>query len=337
MNGRSNSVFASRDRRTEILGNRFNVVKNGLDEGEVSAFLEGVMNRNRELTLELERLRTALGDGHHENGAGASDPGCLEAAQRDAERIVAEARREAGAIIAEARKRVETAERQADEMLHEAALEVESARGVAAEEASKLIAEMKQKAEHLVRLRVSTAEDEGRCIIERAVQTAQEEAQRIREEAEEMLPASRQLREEPVREVSSARSHEPTTSHLGAAAQTHVPTGGEPTAAGEESTLYEGSVDLAIRPPIVLDRVVKLHRHLKKTPQVKVMDVTRSEDRGLRMRLQVPKRTPLLDVLKTFPEVKQVAVPRQEAELDAAGPHPGDKGRVRRVFITTSQ
>jgi vacuolar-type H+-ATPase subunit H len=365
-------MFAAKDRATEIIGNRFRIVKNGLDEAEVSAFVEGLVSRYNDLLQEVERLRAAIGTDERENSANTPGPGCGEAAREEAELIVveaerrgeeiiqgrvavaeqrawdvvraaeddaaalrADARREGGELIAEARRKVETAERQADRMLNEAAAVAESARAVAEEESRKLVAGMRRKADDLARAAISKAEDEGRLIIERATMVAQAEAQRIREEARQMLLASKQLQEMQAAEAcrTSPEASPADLSHT--PVQTPVRGGGDPTAEDASSTFYEGMVELAICPPIVLDRVVKLHRHLKKTPQIKVMDVRRSDDKGLQMRLHVPKRTPLLEVLKAFPEVKKVAVPRREALPGVPGVPAGDKPSVRKVFVTT--
>lgn len=365
-------MFAAKDRATEIAGNRFRVVRNGLDEAEVSAFIEGLVSRYNDLLREVERLRVAIGAGERSDAAGTPAPDRGEAGRNEAELIVAEAerrgeeiiqgrvavaeqrawdtvraaedeatalradaRREAGDMIAEARRKVETAERQADRMLNEAAAVAESARAVAEEESRKLIAGMKRKADGLVQARLSKAEDEGRMIIERATTVAQAEAQRIREEARQMLLASKQLQEMQAVEACGT-SREASHADLSPAAeQTPAHGGCDPTAGDASHALYEGTVELAICPPIVLDRVVKLHRHLKKTPQIRVMDVRRSDDKGLQMRLHVPKRTPLLEVLKAFPEVKRVAVPRREALPGLPGAPAGGTPSVRKVFVTT--
>ncbi len=302
-------MFEAKERSAEILGKRFRIVENGLDEGEVSALIEGLTSWNSGLARELEHLQASLAEERWAYSARATDTGGDDAARAEAERIVAEARREAGDLVAEARRKVEAAERQADEILHEAATQVEPAKTV--------------------------AEEEGRQIIEQTVRTAELEAQRIREEAQLTALPNGQLQEEPLSESVDTRYVQIYSDISPAAAKTAVKGAGVPEAAGEDRALYEGTVDLAIRPPIVLDRVVKLHRHLKKTPQVKVMDVKRSDDRGLRMRLHLPKRTPLLDVLKSFPEVKHIAIPRQEAILGAPSRQAGDRKLVRKVFVTT--
>jgi vacuolar-type H+-ATPase subunit H len=365
-------MFAARDRTADILGNRFMVVKNGLDEGEVSAALTSLTERNRGLVRELERLQAAVGTDLRVDGSGSSDPvpgaaarnqvagiaaeaeeraeetvqekmalaehraeEVLRAAEVSAEASKAEARREAGDIIADARRRIESAEGQASYMLREAEAQVESAGAVAEEEAGKLVAEMRRKAEQMVQARIAKAEEEGRNIIERAISTAEAEAQRIREDAEQTRPANKKPREEQTGEGFDLLREDGSAGSSDGAMKESVEGGEGQVASAEDSALYEGTVDLAIRPPIVLDRIVKLHRHLKKTPQIKVTDVRRSDDRGLRMRLLLPKRTPLLEVLKAFPEVKTVAVPRQEAIPRPHGLQERDRPPVRRVFVTT--
>jgi len=326
----------------------------------VSAFIERLVGRYSGLLEEVERLRGAIAGNEREDVASTPpEPDHNDSAKKEAELIIAEAerqgeeivqeraaaaeqrasdiarkaeddaaavradaRREADELIAEAKRKVETAERQADEILKEAAAVAESARAVAEEESRRLVEGIRRKTDQLTQDMVSKAEDEGRLIIERATEVARAEAERITEEARQMLLASKQLLE------MQAAERCDTPPLRGA---------DDSAAAGASGALYEGTVELAICPPIVLDRVVKLHRHLKRIPQIKVMDVSRSDDRGLQMRLHVPQRTPLIEVLKAFPEISKVAIPRREVDPGLPGLLAGGKSPVRKVFVTTRQ
>lgn len=103
---------------------------------------------------------------------------------------------------------------------------------------------------------------------------------------------------------------------------------------GSDESLFDGTVELALPPPVALDRMLQLHKHLKETPHVDVLNLGGSVDNGITIRILVDSPLPLLKILQELPEADHVA-----EEL------PGDKkavpsrdgaanGHVRRVVIT---
>src|SRR4030043_947406 len=48
----------SDSRAKEIWGKKFKIVKNGLDEGEVSSFVTSLIEQNKDLTIKLEHVDT---------------------------------------------------------------------------------------------------------------------------------------------------------------------------------------------------------------------------------------------------------------------------------------
>jgi hypothetical protein len=88
---------------------------------------------------------------------------------------------------------------------------------------------------------------------------------------------------------------------------------------------------------VTLDRIVKLHRHLREAPQIRVLNVKRSADKGLRMQLFLRDRTPLLDILKAMPEVKKVSALRSRAANEATSQRAAGEGAFSRVAVTTRE
>jgi hypothetical protein len=100
------------------------------------------------------------------------------------------------------------------------------------------------------------------------------------------------------------------------------------------SALYEGDVELTIPPPVALDRLLQLHKNLKQIPEVKVTNLHRSTDKGLRIELELSSPIALLDMLKDFPEVQGVYDAPRQAE--SAGKGRWSKARAALNKITVS-
>jgi vacuolar-type H+-ATPase subunit H len=208
---------------------------------------------------------------------------------------------------------------------------------LAEQEASRLISEVKQRAERSAELKIAQAEDEGRRIIEEAVKTAEMEAQHIKGEAGQTLQVSKKLDTDRIQERFDKCFDEFPSGAADTGRSREIPADRTQVENKEELALYGGTVELAIRPPITLDRIVKLHRHLRGSPQVQVLNVERSADKGLKMRLLLRDRTPLLDVLKTLPEVKKVSTLQPADSNKAYAQGTGTKDNVQRIVVTTRE
>jgi hypothetical protein len=121
-----------------------------------------------------------------------------------------------------------------------------------------------------------------------------------------------------------------------APAQRAAPDSGVPRT-NDAGDLFEGTVELTIVPPISLDRVLRLHKRLRRIPEVKVLGTQGSAGRGMNIRLQLRARTRLLDILKRLPEVSDVSEDRLRAgdrlylvRKSAAEPE------VRKILVATS-
>ena len=262
----------------------------------------------------------------------------LETAEDEAREVRRQAKEEVDKTIAEARLKSEAAELAAQKILDEAAGNVDSIRTLAEDEATRLIDGVKERAEQLAREKISKAEEEGKHIIEEAVKTAEEEAQRVKQEAEFMLLISKKLGEDEIKENFDKFC----TGLL--LSSTEVKTGRQssivngPQEQRESQVLYEGSVELSIKPPVALDRIVKLHRHLRGTPQIKVVNMIGTKDKGLRMQLLLKDRTPLIDVLKALPEVKTISAQQQPYDTSKLSGLPvKGKQPLRRIVLSTRE
>jgi len=268
----------------------------------------------------------------------------IRAAEEKAEAIKTPAKEEANRIITEAKQKAETAERQAREIMRAAEGEVESAKGL--------------------------AEEKAQNILKEAMERAEVEAQRIRQKAEQLLLRSKRIGEEEIRQrfervceellSDSEDTEEMTAISTEEESKAPGPSGPEAAVCAQADTvaeemqeqlsvgqeerdkkeslaLYHGTVELAIPPPVALDRILKLHKHLAKTSQIKVLNLKGSADKGIRIKLLLQTHIPLLSFLEALPEVENVSAGLKEADKMYPPQHRGDEPPVRRIVVTTKR
>lgn len=366
-------MFKSKGKAGEARGRKFRVVDNGLDQAEVAALVSSLIDQNSDLLNKQDNLRSltkllekAVLEAREEASsireeaereADARATAIIARAEEDAKEEISRAEQQARDIIKEAKKEVETikelarkeaidivdearqkseaAERQAQELLIEAADKVEAVRGLAEEEASRLIADVKQRAECSADAKIVKAEEEGQKIIEEAMKTAEIETRHIRQRAEQILLVSKKLGEDEVRDNFEKFCEGLLSSQPGAGESTDVSSGRGHLDKKQNLALYDGTVELTIPPPIALDRIVRLHRHLRSTPDIKIVKVRGTEDKGLKIQLHLRSRTPLLKILEALPEVKKVSDPLQRAGGIAQNQAAPGKRPIRRIVVTT--
>ena len=179
------------DKLKEIGGRRFKLVKNGLDEDEVSSFISELTGANNELASKLEHL---------------------SALTQLAESTVVEAEKQAKSITTQAE----------EEAKSQAASIVSYAKQQAKSEGDKIVADSKQRAEEVVQRRLAlaerkaeetirdaetraievkkVAEEEASKIVAGAAQNAKEEALLIAQQANQLLMRSRKMAEREIAE-----------------------------------------------------------------------------------------------------------------------------------------
>jgi len=174
------------DKLKEMGGQRFRMVKNGLDEAEVFSFVSTLTQQNNELTNKVEHLSALI---------------------KLAESTVVEAGKQAKSIKIEAE----------EEAKAQAASIIATAEEQAKSEADKIIAESKQRAEEVAQTRVAlaerqaeetiknaeardgnvkrVAEEEASRIVAEATETAKKQALLIAQQANQLLVRSRKMAE----------------------------------------------------------------------------------------------------------------------------------------------
>ena len=270
----------------------FDPALNGLD-GELASFINRLIDQNAELAGKLE---------HIDSLTDLAEKTVLEAS-KEAEGIKAEAEREANARAADIVARAEG-----------------KAKEKAQAEAHRIIAEARQRSEE------SVAEVQKK---------AEEEALLIRKEAEQLLASSKQTAQslakvsqelcakldsdEKIKVASMEKENkapEPPKPEAAVCAQLDVLAEKpleEPSCSKEERderespASYGDFVDLVLPPPIALDRMLELYKHLNSNPGVKVIDLKGSLDKGVWIRFIVQAHTPLLSVFAALPEVQKMS------------------------------
>lgn len=102
----------------------------------------------------------------------------------------------------------------------------------------------------------------------------------------------------------------------------------------EQAGLYEGTVELAIPPPVGLDQVMQLHKDLKNNPQLEVLNFGGSVDRGITIRLISHAPTPLIDIIGGMPGVESALDESQVPEQLVPARPPGDGPPIPRIIVT---
>jgi len=148
---------ATSDKLKEIGGQRFRIVKNGLDEAAVASFISALTRQNNELANKLEHLSalTKLAEStvveaeeqaksirmqaEEEGKAQAASiiGAAEEQAKSEGDKIIAESKQRAEDV---AQKRVALAERQAEETIKNAEAKVEEVKRVAEGQVSRIVA-----------------------------------------------------------------------------------------------------------------------------------------------------------------------------------------------------
>jgi cell division septum initiation protein DivIVA len=252
------------------------LVTNDLDQADVFLFISSLIDQNSDLASKLEQIDTLMKLAEEQ----------AETARAEAERIIAEAKQ-----IAEqsAQEKVSIAQQQAQGIIK-----------AAEEQANRIIAEARQKAE--------AAKWQAQEIINAAKEKAEKEALLIRQEAEQLRVKSKTLSEGELKETSGTGSKKSPSDSGSIEVRQAVPLSGqEGKDKDRSSALYDGNVELVIPPPIAPDRLLKLGKQLRHTPQIRVLSLKGSLVQGVRIKLFLRARIPLLNILKSIPEVEKVS------------------------------
>jgi vacuolar-type H+-ATPase subunit H len=293
----------------------------------------------------------------------------LKTAEEKAESIKTNADNEANRIITEAKQNAMAAEQQAQSMLTAAEEKAGSIKTNAEKKANKIVSEAKERAEDLVSARAASAEKEAQSILEEAKAKAEEEAHLIKQKSEQLLKRSKRISEGEIKEklkkvyqgllsslegidetialpIEEGKESEPAKpepiAHAKAErktkeAQKQPPPSEEKVEVKESPAIYEGTVELVIPPPLGLDRMLQLHKHLRNIPNIEVLNLGVSADKSITIRVILENPTPLRSILEDLPEVETVADAPQDAEMTTPTKKTGERTPVKRIIVTTKK
>jgi vacuolar-type H+-ATPase subunit H len=189
-------------------------------------------------------------------------------------------------------------------LAQEAVLEASQRVEAAKEESKRIIAEASEKAGHQSATMIRQAREEAEAVL----RSARAEAERIKRSAEE--EAARLLADVKVRATREAM---PLRQGAGfvlpqarAAPREGSKFAGKPVAT-QQQALYSGVADVEISPPVPvapLNEVIKL---LKRTPNIKVISLEGTVNRGLSLKLSLERPAPLIKILASLPPVEKVS------------------------------
>lgn len=190
------------------------------------------------------------------------------------------------------------------------------------QEAQDILRAAKEKAESIKK----AAEEEAARIVYEARGKAAQEAMRIKKEAEQLLQKSKAL-------AKSARSKTGSAKGEGASAggngeHPDLEYEQDETARRERVVRYSGIVDLEIPPPVSMGALRDLTKLLKYIPDIKILSLDSTANRGLRMKLFLQKPVPLIKILKSMPQVERVSGESRKNQDMQLCTEPADYGSI---------
>jgi len=189
----------------------------------------------------------------------------------------------------------------AEEAVLEAAQRVEAAK----EESNRIIVEAREEAERQAATTLRQAKEEAKAV----VRSARGEAEGIKRAAEE--EAARLLadiRSKATPEAMLMKRQAEFLLQLARAASrgSTTPKQGK-TVTTEQESLYRGVANVEISPPVPVGPLNEIIRLLKHAPNIRVLSLDGTVNRGLRIRLSVERPMPLIKILASLPPVERVS------------------------------
>ncbi|UCG82014.1 MAG: hypothetical protein JSW38_07265, partial [Dehalococcoidia bacterium] len=100
---------------------------------------------------------------------------------------------------------------------------------------------------------------------------------------------------------------------------------------------FHGTVELALPPPIGLDQMLIIHKQLKETPQVDVLNLGGSVDKGITIRVTIKSPISLISVLSEMPTVEKAYEESLGSNTVVPGRKGAEKGSLRRIIVTAKR
>jgi vacuolar-type H+-ATPase subunit H len=287
-----------------------------------------------------------------------------------AEKIESDANEEANNEIAEAEQKASSIEQQAQDTLKSAQEKAVAIKSDADERAAGILSEAKEKADELLKLGTSNAEKEAQIILKEAKEKAEQmlrKSKKVAEteikeklkkvyhgllstldgiEEETIMPVIEESKvaEQPEPEPEASMSSVSIEAAIMAEELQEQPLPSQKkerrakeAKAKEGSKLYEGNMELVIPPPLGLDRMLQLHKHLRNIPDAKVLNLGVAADKSITIRILLENPTPLLDILADLPEVEKALDDQHDSEVSATARRSGDKAPIKRITVITKK
>jgi F0F1-type ATP synthase membrane subunit b/b' len=333
----------------------------------LASFINSLIDQNAELAGKVQNLdsltelieKTVIEAGTEaeiikkeaEKEANARAASIIASAEENAKKIITAANEKTEAevrrIMAEARRIVAGAEKSAEESVREKLLLAEQqARDIlkaAEEKGSLIIEEAQKKTEGVAQLiskqaeqLLSSKQKTGGCQATRDPWDVPDELFYQPEGTRETKAVSMTEKKPPEPPVSNAAVSVAPAALVEKPLEQPSPGKKEEDKKGSPASYddYDGTVELALSPPVALDRMLKLHKHLNKDSRVKIVNLKGSLHKGVRMKLLVQAHTPLMSILMDLPEVEKVSYELIEAGNVSSAHRKGNGAHPRTIAVT---
>ena len=335
----------SKDEVVELWGHEFSIAKKGLDEAQVVPFVDALISQRDMLTQRTEHLSslTKLAEktvAEADELAEEIKKETRDQAKAEAKEIIAKAEEQAQQLIAEERTKIinkateeataikARAEREAELLLEKQRRKIEpELRDIAQQIYGQIMSQLES-----LKQQVATSETEfehklSQFITEDKTATVDKEpppnpapdtnSEVSLKPADDILSESQQL----TQTVDPTNTSKPEE-------KTPVP------ADNQDTTTYEGEVELEILPPIDLKRVLGILEYLDSLPEIETTELIPIAD-GPLIVASLREPMPLIDILRTLPEIEQVKEDTNREMTDSTDTAYPESER-RRIQITLS-
>ena len=322
----------SKENVVELWGREFNLTRNGLDEAQVVAFVNELINERDQLLQRVEHLSTLTK--------------LAEKTIVEADRLAEEIKKEAiDEAKAEARAILAKADEQAQQMIEEKRAEIIN---IANEEAQAIKANAEREAELLIEQQRERIQPEIRDVAQRLYRELLSQIEDLKQQVKAAETEFEHKLSQPLKQPSPDRNQEEPL--LAQAPATPPQESNTPdysselnleqaTAISEEETplstdsqdkpTYDKEVELEILPPLDIKQIMGIMRHLDSLAEVENTELIPLTDRPLII-VSLCEPVQLSELLNTLPEVDEA-----KEVIEEESSHAEDKRK--KIQITLSK
>lgn len=339
----------------ELWGRQFNIAKKGLDETQVVPFVDELISQRDRLIQQEEHLTslTKLAEKtvtEADKLAKEIKEEATEQTKDEASVIIAKAEEQAQQIVEEKRAEIVTVATEQAEAIkadaeHEAELLIENhkkrlqpeLKDMAQRVCDQLLSQLESLKQQVTTLEAEFEHRLSQPLEETSIATMEKEPPLAQ------VPATIQQEDNITQNISSELSLEPTAdipTESQELIQSLEPTNTreleEQAPSGtEDTTIYEGEVEVEILPPINIRQIIKIMGYLEGLPEVSATELIPISDKPLII-ASLSEPLPLMDILKTLPEVAEVKEVTDEETVAGADTTPAE-GQRRKIQISLSE